>query len=288
LVTASSWLPRGFEFLSGFPERIRREKLILVLQSFYDESGCTGQGRWMSMSGLFATAELFATVADQWDKSLRATDPGRISYFKLSEAMNLSGEFRCWDRDKAREKIRRMARVINRPDLLNVGALLDLHAFARIRGWSHLKDDHSMNRPYMQLFQYVFVSTITEGVDHGGSRPMEIVFDNHDKFRPVIVDGYPELRELERDDTARYALTPLLPGFRDDKDFVMLQAADLVAGQMRLAAEDGEDADFMYDLTPNLRVSKWFTAIGDDELSQINEMILSKHREIILRDDPLD
>jgi len=260
----------------------------LILQSFYDESGGTGQGRWMSMAGLFASAEILAQVADEWDKELRFPAPGRIAYFKLSEAMSLSGEFLYWDRSNANAKIRRMAKVIDRPDLLNVGALLDLDAFARIKGWSHLGGDHTLNRPYLQLFQYVFVSTITEGVDHGGTRPLEIVFDNHDKYRPVIVESYPEIRELERDDPARYALAPLLPGFRDDKDFVMLQAADLVAGQLRLVAENGENADFLVDLTPNLRMSKWFRAISDDDLSQINEMTLTKDRNNILRDNSVD
>ncbi len=240
------------------------------------------------MSGLFGQAELFAKVSDEWDKALWSKYPGKIRYFKLDEALTLSGEFAHWGAANRDEKIRQMASVINLPELLNVGALLDLEAFSRIRGWSHLKGHHSLSRPYLQLFQYVFLSTVSEAVDHGETRPMEIVFDEHDLFRPVIVDGYNDLKEIESEDPRRLAVLPLLPGFRDDKDFVMLQAADLLAGQMRLVAENGDNADFLFGLCPNLRVSRYFRIISDQDLQQMSELLLAKHRDYILGDSPSD
>lgn len=67
---------------------------------------------------------------------------------------------------------------------------------------------------YLQLFQYVPTTSISEAVEHGAQKPIEIVFDQHDKFRPVIAAGYNELRESEKDYPAllRMVRMQILPG----------------------------------------------------------------------------
>src|SRR4051812_22727729 len=101
-----SWLRKGFEFLSGFPERIRRKRLLVIFQAFFDDSGGKGQGRYMAVAGLFGEAQVFAEVADDWDMALRARYPGAIRYFKMDEACHLKGEFSQWREDNRDAKIR--------------------------------------------------------------------------------------------------------------------------------------------------------------------------------------
>ena len=242
----------------------------------------------MAMSGLLGEAEIIGEVADDWDRFLRFKHPGSIRYFKMQEAMGLTGEFRHWQPEKRDEKVRQMARVIDRADLLDVGALLDLEAFAKIAGWGHMHGRHSLNQPYLALFQYILVSSTTEAIDRGLTSPMEIVFDEQDIFRPVIAEGYEELRQDQRQQPERFAVMPIRPWFRDDRECVMLQAADLLAGQMRLCAEDGKDVEFVLDLCPHLNVSRWFKVIDEEEIQDMNEHVLSAHRDEILGDSPLD
>ena len=98
----------------------------MMFQAFFDDSGGKGQGRHMAVAGLFGEAQVFAEVADDWDKALRAKYPGAIRYFKMDEACHLRGEFSQWREDNRDAKIRQMASVINREDLVEVAARIDL------------------------------------------------------------------------------------------------------------------------------------------------------------------
>jgi hypothetical protein len=109
----------------------------LTLQAWFDDSGTKGTGRWMSMSGLFGEAELFASIADEWDKNLRARQPGAIRYFKMDEACQLDGEFKHWKEENRNAKVRQMAKLIDRNELLEIAARVDLAAFEKVaESWS--------------------------------------------------------------------------------------------------------------------------------------------------------
>ena len=74
----------------------------------------------MTISGLLGERELFNALADEWDKALRAKHPGPIRYFKMDEACGLDGEFRHWREEQRDEKVRQMAKVVDRDDLMDV------------------------------------------------------------------------------------------------------------------------------------------------------------------------
>lgn len=273
----SSWLPKGFEFLSGMPSRLRQRRLILTIQAFFDDSGTKGTGRWMAMSGLLGEAKLIASLADEWDKWLRARHPGSIRYFKMDEAADLTGEFQDWNPHRRDEKIRQMANVINRDDLLEIPAWIDLKAFETVSArWKPIQGPgHStMSAPYLTLFYYVMVSAVTEAVARGAKEPMEIIFDEQNIFRKGILSEYDGIREQEREIPERYAVMPVQPWFRDDREsFVMLQASDLLAGGFRMMADKDDDhhpfVGFYQSLCPKLKVSKYRKGIGIKEMLEL-------------------
>lgn len=78
------------------------------------------------MSDLFGEAELFASIADEWDMWLRAKHPGSIRYFKMDEACTLDREFGHWQPKNRDAKVWQMAKLINRDDLLEIAARIDL------------------------------------------------------------------------------------------------------------------------------------------------------------------
>ena len=171
-----SWLPRGFEFLSGLPEAARKRRLMLALQAFFDESGGKGVGKWMTLAGLFGTADVFASVADRWDRALRAKHPGPIRYFKMKEATGLSGEFAHWRPEARDEKLWQMAEVMNRPDLLEIASIVGLDECAGVEAsWVHVGQRHTLNQPYLALFQNVLVSCVAEAKDIGYQKRIELV-----------------------------------------------------------------------------------------------------------------
>ena len=286
LAVEPSWLPRGFEFLSGFPERFRRERVILVLQAFFDESGGKGTGRWMSMAGLLAHADVFASVANAWDLALRAQHPGSIRYFKMNEATTLSGEFAYWREEARDDKLRQLAQVLNRRELLEVAHIIDLGEGLEVEScWHHVRGRHTLSQPHLALFQNVFVSSVAEAVDMGHDKPMEVVFDNNDIYKEDIRRMYPLIRSIYSEEPRHLAVLPVDPSFGDDKDFVILQAADFLAGQMRRCAEHPDDA-FMYDLCPNLRVCR--RAPIQVDLRGASQDLMELERQNAIKDHPVD
>jgi hypothetical protein len=77
----------------------------VLLQAFFDDSGNQGDP-YMAMAGIVGTARQVADLSDEWDKGLRATTPGRIAYFKMDEALGLTGEFAFWSEENRDAKIR--------------------------------------------------------------------------------------------------------------------------------------------------------------------------------------
>jgi hypothetical protein len=252
----------------------------LTIQAYFDDSGAKGQGRYMSMCGLLGEAEVFAALSDEWSKALEGPyPPGRIEYFKIDEAVTLDGQFRHWSDEHRDQKVSQLAKLIDRGDILKIGARIDLHAFSKMsEQWNKEvivratpgQKYHAMDEPYLQLFLFIFTTAVTEAVARGAKAPIDIVFDHQDQFRPTITSFYPDMRTLWEVVPNRLAVMPYHPMFRDDRDFLPLQAADMLAGELRLQAEGYPDnPDWIGTLCPSLPVSKWFTEIGEAKLAEI-------------------
>ena len=198
-----SWLPRGFEFLAGLPEVVRRKWPLLTIHAYFDDSGAKGQGRWMAMSGLLGDADVFADLADEWRKHLAGPyPPGKIDYFKMDEAVSLNGQFHHWSVENRDAKVWQLSKLINRGDILQIGARIDLQAFAKMsERWNAEvtvqptpgQKHHAMDEPYLQLFLCVFTTAITEAVANGAKSPIR----HH--LRPAGSIQANHLRFLSRD-----------------------------------------------------------------------------------------
>ena len=237
------WLPRGFEFLCGLPEHKRRKRHILAFQTFIDDSGTKGRGKILMLGGLFGSAEAFASVADNWDRELRANVPLPIRYFKAYEASGLSGEFSHWQRRRRDEKVRRLASVIDRNDLVVVYGGVDLAAHSVLesregRGVTDAKR-HPYNQPYLLALLTLTLAVGMEMWHRQSEEKLEMILDDHPVFREDAKAHYKVLREVVPKWLLKYL--PVEPWFRDDKDFVVLQAADLMMGHARMIVEKSQD-----------------------------------------------
>lgn len=272
------WLPNGLEFLSGFPERIRRKRIIVTLQAVFDDSGTKGMGRFMTIAGLFGEAEAIALLATEWDRHLRASHPGALQCFKLDDArtLNSDGCFAHWQRHNADAKIQQMAKVIDRCDLTIIGGVLDLNAYQSVfREWEST-GHHAFSQPYMMLLDNALWIASDEAVKRGYTGRLEVVFDEHTKFAPIVLSRYQSLRALiAESDTTRAAVMPSQPRFIDDRAFVALQAADLVAGYARLSSEEDRWLLGLGPLFPTLR--------DGARLRPIDETAMLRYRDSVER-----
>ncbi len=230
------------------------------------------------MSGLFGEAQVFADLAEQWRVNLDGPyPPGKINYFKMDEAVSLSGAFNSWREDHRDQKVRQLAKLIDRGDLLHIAARLDVVAFDKVsKRWEGVRRApgqkyHAMGEPYINLFLYVFTAALKEAQARGAKRPVDIIFDEQDMFRETILNFYSSMRRVLKRAPELLALMPPHPMFRDDKDFVVIQAADMLTGEQRLLAENyADNPDFIGHLCPSLPRSKHCTVFDEVALEQVH------------------
>jgi hypothetical protein len=252
----------------------------MAFKALFDESGVTGTNRFMCMAGIFGQADELERLTAEWEKHLAARHPGRIGYFKLDEALGLDGEFKFWQPANRDLKVRQMADLLDQARVREIAAVMDLTAYHQaFSRWASMLDadsgkHHSMRDPYMLLATFALEAAFAEAIRRNADGVVEVVFDNHDLFRQPVLDAYVGLLDDELD--LRYkALMPAWPSFRDDRECVLVQAADFLAGELRILAESNLEERAvprcLDGLFPNLKTSGCFELIAADRLRDMHE-----------------
>lgn len=218
------WLPRGFSFLSGYPTAVRKRKLLLTLQVIVDDSGGPNQ-TFQVFAGLIGQAEDFARLADRWQSCLDQSP--RVHYFHMIEAVGKNDQFYGFSNKDRDKKLRALARIMADPSL----GLQLIHVAVEIEAFNDLIKPLSgvhkrFKSPYFHAFQVMLMAASCETERIGLRERFEIIFDEHKSEGHKAKAFYPQLRTLM---PTYQDLMPVEPQFRDDKEFLPLQAADMTA-----------------------------------------------------------
>lgn len=228
-----SWLPAGFEFLSGLPEDVRKRRLIVTFQCFVDDSGNDGRSKHFVLAGLIGSSFHWAEFSDEWRACLAAAPS--IKRFKMSEAAGRSGEFYRWTDTMRNDKLRALARIINRNPRILTYSCIDLAAHAET--WAkRLKKP--MSEVYFHPFHNTIMATCFALWDMGSRERFEIVFDQDVIFGPRAKAWYPVIRAIcQHREPDEAQILPVEPRFETDDEWLPLQAADLMAWCIRDATD---------------------------------------------------
>lgn|GEM_PF-1466768 len=282
---SQSWLPLQFEFLSGLPEQARRRRVLLTIQAYIDDSGVKGTDPVFVLAGFIGRAEKWASFSDDWKRHLE--EKPSIKYLKMNEAAKLDGEFRYWTGVERDKKLKGFSEVIKRflPDK-GIYLLNDLIAWQQIitNPVKMLADPHFM------AFHAMIGAICNEVLDSGVNEQVEIIFDEHVIFGPRVAHWYPVTKEMIQTSknkriNAISHLLPPYPMFRDDKHFVPLQAADILAWLLRNAFMDRlpgletawhpKKTGFEWlaaDLLPHIPPSQHSSIWGDEQIARIQKL----------------
>ena len=247
----------------------------MAIQCYIDDSGSKGSGLGLYLLGVMGQAEVIADVADRWSLELFSRTPARIRYYKHDEARSLGGEFAFWRPEARNEKVRRLAKLIDRRDFMSLMSAVNLkhhremerHVGQPIAGLKR----HFGNQPLHVVFYGLILAIAKEAASRGISEPVEILVDRNEKYREdfesIYELGLPRLREL---------FGNVLPDgirFRDDIEVVPIQWADMVAGTMREAGE-GQERRLPVGLG-SMGFSKHSQIVGETELIKIANLLTS-------------
>jgi hypothetical protein len=288
---SQSWLPLQFEFLSGIPQPMRQRRLLLTIQAYIDDSGVIGTDPIFVLAGFMARAEQWAAFSDAWKSYL--DEPPSLQYLKMNEAAKLKGEFRGWTDEQRDRKLRGLVEIIKRfPPSKAIYALIDLIAWEEIMAPGLAKP---MANPYYMGFHVVLSGVCHEVVDSGQSDEIELIFDKQVIFGPRIALWYPVVKDsiatAQPEELNRIAnALPPSPMFRDDRKFVPLQAADILAWLIRTAFSDRlpgpesafrpKDTGFGWiaaELSPVIPMSDYSSDFGHERMARVNELSKEFH-----------
>jgi hypothetical protein len=198
-----------------------------MLQVYVDDSASDVGDQRLFLAGYVNTADKWARFSDAWQEELDHSP--RISYLKMSEANSHSGEFQGWTAVDRDEKLAGFARVIRHFKPASIHSSISRAEFRNIVS---PVAPYGFNRPYLYCFQAIIVPLANSMLEHGLPKvPVDFIFDEQEEmgeearfFYRIIRDGQPKAVRsiLSRD-----------PVFRDDKQVLPLQAADMLAWHVR-------------------------------------------------------
>jgi hypothetical protein len=200
---------------------------MVMLQVCFDDSGRLDQGRTSWIAGYAARTEVWEGFSDRWDAALKS--PPSIQYFKMTDAYALAREFEGWTTEARNKKVHALIDVITQTEIL-YGIAVALHN-ADYLGIAKDTIGMPFNDQFYFLFQSAIQQTFVYQFTAGITERVDFIFDESNKQLDEVMAVWLHLMAVAPPKLHNLVNGP--PMFRDDKKFMPLQAADLLAGQMR-------------------------------------------------------
>lgn len=212
---------------------VRLEKLLAVLQAYTDESAAETGDQRLFMAGYVHTAEGWSMFSDLWIGALGLEPP--IDYLHMVEANNLRGQFKGWDAARRDAKLSLLASVIEQLKPVSFEFSVDRRAYyANAKGVA----PRGLAVPHFAATFHTIAGIahhVTEDV--GLDVPIDFVFDEQCGVSDDIGLFFPSMRKnLPKRSQAVINGDPL---FRNDRQVLPLQAADMLAWHVRREHEFG-------------------------------------------------
>lgn len=211
------------------------EKPFLFAQAVVDDSAAQTGDERLFFAGYLTNANTWVLFADAWAEELAF--PPAIEYLKMAEAQNRRDQFSGWEQTAIDEKLRGLARVIRHFNPFSFELSVSRREYAQMVSPGAPR---GLATPYFPCVLAV-VSSVTQYLHEEGVRDVKVdfVFDEQQGVSDDIALAFPWM--LERLHSGAQKLVNSHPIFRDDKLYVPLQAADMLAWHIRREHETGAE-----------------------------------------------
>lgn len=196
-----------------------------MLQAYVDDSIASNGKRPLILAAYVLTADRWIEFSDSWDVALH--EEPAIDYFKMAEANGRGGCFRKFSEAERTKKVFRMAGVVK--DFAPHG----LHASVNITEFNEIlkpSAPYPMDTPYFPLCYAIIYGLARLHEKLGLDMKCDVIFDDHSGLDARVT---PLFEFLSVGPESWRNLIGGKPSFRDDKEVVALQAADLLAWHLR-------------------------------------------------------
>ena len=211
----------------------------MFLQACFDDRSSDPSSEAYVLAGWISSTAKWEAFSSAWSAAL-AKDG--LAYFKMSEAMKLTGEFqRGWNASLRDKKVFELAEIIRDHAAVRVGVGLNRPLYDNTVGVATAPSSLHQD-PYFLCF-YECAQLVSRYVHKlGADVECDLIFDLHGKFGADAASKWDQsLAVFEKGEQAWKVSRPM---FRDDKKFRPLQAADMFAWCGRARGLYGGESEF--------------------------------------------
>ena len=226
--------------VSGLPSGQREARQLMVLQAYIDDSGNEPTSPIFVLAGFISTHQRWAAFSDEWQAAL--DEPPQLAYFKMAEAEHFREQFsksRGWIVENRDARILKLANIIAKHAITRIHSAMLHESFDRwIRSIKNPSRNSAQDHPYFMLFHAIVQIISTLRVHAYNNDPCDIIFDEQGSLGLDAIYFWENLRKnpaaIAKETAAAFAnYFGKPPIFRNEKEFLPLQAADLYAWQLR-------------------------------------------------------
>lgn len=216
---------------TGIARRKRDERLTMALQVYCDESGNNDPPVYV-LAGVVGRPDDWVAFSEEWQRELDA-EPS-LPYFKMNEAVRPAGAWRSMASGVREARLGRFASILKRHMLFSLAVMVKHDDYNdEYRG----KVAPEVDDPYIFLFDSLIIRAIEVCDRQNIDGKMDFIFDSRPDKQLLMKRGSADGSEhLPPHRAARLNGDPI---FRDDKDALPIQAADMVAWLVRRSVANG-------------------------------------------------
>jgi Protein of unknown function (DUF3800) len=242
-----------------------REVNVALLKAFIDDSGSGGDSPWFVLAGYVGTAEAWDAFDKPWREVLDG--PPKLEYFKHSEVYGYDTQWGAISSKQQRQQ--------------RLDAFIDVvgkHASRSIYVRLKQKDYDEVIKPYVppmwqNAYYFLFTGFLSAGTStekwSGENRKIEFFFDSNQDVEKPSRKLYSQVCDL-----------PYFAGrvegihYKDEKLFLPLQAADLLAWEVRRRFSVEEPERPQFEKALNCPAEKPFIhTITREHLEELGEVM---------------
>jgi hypothetical protein len=199
-----------------------------MLQAYVDDSASRDPPVFV-LAGYVSTAKQWSLFAQDWQKVLDMRP--RLAYLKMSEAAASRGEFEGMSDELRDERLRIFYATIEHHVMAEFCLMVPPDALRRVFG-DH--DHYGRNPFFFSAGELMLLITRNLKNLHLPQEPIDFIFDTSLTEKPILLEGWEFARSRAKPvPTNLFEIFKNPPTFRDDKDVLPLQAADMYAWWMR-------------------------------------------------------
>ena len=211
------------EIVCGLRRDLFSRYQVTVLKGFIDDSGSGGDSKWYVLAGYIGTVEGWDQFDQMWLDVLH--EHPRTESFKASSAESRKGPFAGFTVEQRNKKIDRLIEVIGKCSRRAVCARMRQSDYNEIvKG----KVPPLFDSPYYFLFPTVMGAAVNIERFDGRTESIDFVFDSDDTHEKGVRRLLPSVYGMQ---SFHGCVANIIR--RDDEEFLPLQAADLLAWQIR-------------------------------------------------------